>query len=297
MSTRTLEKKNILEICKDKVFAYLRILKFRLTLIVSLSASFGYAMASGEAFEWSIMLWVTLGGFLITSASNIFNQVFENEYDAVMKRTQKRPIPQGELTLTEAIIYALVLIVLGIWVMGLHANLPATLLSIIGLLLYAFVYTPMKRNSPFAVFVGAIPGALPPLIGWVAFTGGIDKAGLILFAFQFFWQFPHFWAIAWVLHEDYLKAGFQLLPSSTGKSKESTRLILMYTLMLIPLVLIPFQTGMVSILGALLLFVIGVAFSWIAWTLHRTLNDKSAKRLLFGSFLYLPLMQLTFLLF
>jgi len=296
MSTQTLQLKHLWIAGKNKMSAYLKILKVRLTLIVSLSAAFGYAMAAGDTFSWMMMIWITLGGFLVTGASNILNQIFEKEYDAVMKRTFNRPLPQGNLSFKEAIIFALLLVVLGVWILGYHFNLPAALLSIIGLLLYAFVYTPMKRYSPFAVFVGAIPGALPPLIGWAAVTGGLDKGGLVLFAFQFFWQFPHFWAIAWVLNDDYLKAGFQLLPSASGRSRESTRLILVYTLMLIPMVILPFQMGMLSIYGMIILLLLGMGFTWVAFDLHRKLDDKVAKRLLFSSFLYLPLMQLTFLL-
>jgi len=281
---------------KEKGGAYFQLLKFRLTLIVSLSAAFGYAVASEASFSWLYMALITLGGFLVTGASNILNQMFEKEYDFLMRRTHNRPLPQEKISYREACVYACLLFVIGVGLIGYFFNLPAALLSMIGLLLYAFVYTPMKRQTPFAVFVGAIPGALPPLIGWVAVTGALDQGGLILFAFQFFWQFPHFWAIAWLMHEDYQKANFQLLPTVSGKSRESTRLIVIYTVMLIPMVLFPIGLSMVSILGACILLVLGIGFFVPAWLLHKRLEDTQAKWLLISSFLYLPLMQLTFLL-
>ncbi|MEM9718204.1 MAG: heme o synthase [Bacteroidota bacterium] len=266
-----------------------------MTLLVAISAGFGYTLAAGESFSWLFFAAISLGGFLITGASNVLNQVFEKEYDAKMQRTASRPVPTEKVNQTEAIIYALFLCVVGMWLIGYFFNLPAALLGIIGLLSYAFVYTPMKRHSPFAVFVGAIPGALPPLIGWVAVTGAIDRAGLILFAFQFFWQFPHFWAIAWLADADYRKAGFRLLPSGEGKGSSSSRLILIYAMILLPLLILPLHTGMLNQLGLIGLGMIGVLYALPAWRLHNSQEDKHAKQLLFASFFYLPIMQLIFL--
>ena len=280
----------------ERIKVYVTLLKARLTLLVALSAGFGYTLAAGDEFSWLLFMAISAGGFLITGSSNVLNQVFEKEYDAKMRRTASRPVPTEKVNQSEAIVYALLLCILGMSFLGYYFNLPTALLGIIGLLSYAFVYTPMKRHSPFAVFIGAIPGALPPLIGWVAVTGVLDREGLILFAFQFFWQFPHFWAIAWLADADYKKAGFRLLPSGEGKSPTSSRLILIYSLMLLPLLILPFQANMLNQIGLIGLGTIGTLYILPAWKLHRSQSDKDAKRLLFASFLYLPVMQLIFLL-
>jgi heme o synthase len=295
MISENLKSRSLLAGIREKTRAYVQLLKLRLSSLVALSAVFGYAMAAGGAASWLQLLLIGLGGLMVTGASNVLNQIFEREYDGVMRRTAQRPLPTGRVTNGESLIYGLLLATGGTLLLGTFFNLPAALLGIIGLLSYAFVYTPMKRISPFSVFVGAIPGGLPPLIGWVAFTGTLGEGGLILFAFQFFWQFPHFWAIAWQLDEDYQKAGFRMLPSSAGKTDFSAKMILIYSLALIPLVLFPFKAGLVGLPGAGVLALLGLLFSWPAWQLFRKREDRYAKQLMFASFLYLPLTQLTFL--
>lgn len=280
---------------KDKVKAYQELLKFRLSFLVAISAVFGLAIAAEGSASGLELFMIGLGGLLITGASNALNQVFEKDLDVKMKRTEGRPLPTLRLSETEAISFAIIIGTLGILLIGAFFNLPAALLGIIGLLSYAFVYTPMKRVSPIAVFIGAIPGGLPPLIGWVAWTGEIGMGGWILFVFQFFWQFPHFWAIAWLLDEDYKKAGFKMLPSSSGKSKFSASLILMYTFTMIPLVFFVWTSGMAGNIGIIALVCLGLLFCIPAFKLYKTLDDKYAKTLMFASFLYLPLSQLAFL--
>lgn len=280
---------------KDKLNAFVQLMKFRLSSLVAVSAMFGYAMAAETGFSWWLMACMGIGGLMITGASNAFNQLFEVETDKLMQRTANRPLPTGRLQQTETLVFATLMGAVGILLIGYLFNLPAALLGIIGLLSYAFVYTPMKRQTPFAVFVGAIPGALPPLIGWVAVTGQLDPEGLLLFFFQFFWQFPHFWAIAWLLDEDYQRGGFRLLPSQTGKSRFSATLILIYTLCLIPLAVFPLQAGLVGLEGMLGLMLAAAAFSWPAVQLFRKLNDKYAKQLMLASFLYLPVIQLIYI--
>lgn len=292
VNTQAYKKTSTIQI---KTKAYWELIKFRLSFLVALSSVFGYAMASGSSWTVLSLVMIGLGGLMITGAANALNQVFEEAYDKQMNRTSQRPLPTGRLSATEGIVFALLLSIAGISIMGYFFNLPAALLGIIGLLSYAFVYTPMKRISPFSVFVGAIPGSLPPLIGWVAFTGSIGTGGLILFAFQFFWQFPHFWAIAWLLDEDYQKAGFKMLPSEPGKSLRSASLILVYTLCLIPMVWFPWQLEMIGDLGAIGLILAGLFFSFPAFQLFRKLESAYAKRLMFASFLYLPAIQLIFL--
>jgi len=280
----------------SKAKAFLQLLKFRLTVLVAISSVFGYAIAAGSSFVWLHLIAVGLGGLFVTGAANVLNQVIEKEYDKLMKRTSGRPLPSGALTNNEAIIYALGLTVLGIAILGGIFNLPTALLSLLGLLSYAFVYTPLKRISPISVFVGAIPGALPPMIGWVAVTGELSMGAWILFAFQFFWQFPHFWSIAWIQDEDYKRAGFKMLPTSAGKTEFCAMLIMVYTLCLIPMVLFPFSIGMIGWGGAIGLVLLGIVFSLPAIQLFKTLDDKVARKLMFASFLYLPLSQIIFLL-
>jgi protoheme IX farnesyltransferase len=296
MITKDVVKSSSGGLILNKIKAYVQLLKLRLSMLVALSAVFGYAMAGGTDSSVLSLLLIGLGGLLITGASNVLNQVFEKKYDSLMNRTSQRPMPLGQVSDLEGVAYALVVAVIGIAMLGYFFNLSAALLGIIGLLSYAFVYTPMKRISPFSVFIGAIPGGLPPLIGYVAFTGYIDMYGLILFAFQFFWQFPHFWAIAWRLDEDYQRAGFKMLPSSTGRSSYSALMITIYTLSMVPLALFPWSTGMVNGWIAIGLALAGVAFSIPAIRLQRSLDMKFAKQLMFASFLYLPVIQVLFLL-
>ena len=279
----------------NKAKAFNQLLKLKLSMLVALSAMFGYAMAAGPAFSWMKLLWMGLGGLMITGASNALNQIFEKSLDQKMKRTAQRPLPSGQLSENEALVFALLVALGGLVLLGYHFNLASTLLGVIGLISYAFVYTPMKQVSPFSVFVGAIPGSLPPLIGWVAVTGAIDLNGLLLFGFQFFWQFPHFWAIAWRLDEDYQRAGFKMLPTPSGKSKASARLMLIYTLCLVPLAYFPWEEGMIEWWAAIGLAALGMLFAFPALRLFQTLDGRYAKQLMFASFLYLPLIQLVFL--
>lgn len=273
----------------------MQLLKLRLTTLVAISSVFGYAIAAGSSFVWWHLIAVGFGGLFVTGAANVLNQVIEKEYDKLMKRTSGRPLPSGTLTNSEAIIYAVVLTILGITILGGVFNLPTALLSLVGLLAYAFVYTPLKRISPISVFVGALPGALPPMIGWVAVTGELGMGAWILFAFQFFWQFPHFWAIAWVQDEDYKRAGFKMLPTAGGKTEFCAMLIMVYTLCLIPMVLFPFSIGMIGVGAAIGLVLLGILFAIPSIKLFKTLDDKVARKLMFASFLYLPLSQILFL--
>ncbi|MEZ4825796.1 MAG: heme o synthase [Bacteroidia bacterium] len=289
------EKVSRFQAIKAKAIAYIQLLKLRLSMLVALSAVFGYAIAAGGDWSATSLLWIGLGGLLITGASNTLNQLFEKELDALMKRTAMRPIPTGRISTREALIFALILSVSGVTILGRFFNLPTALLGVIGLLSYAFVYTPMKRISPASVFVGAIPGGLPPLIGWVAYTGSMGMGGMILFVIQFLWQFPHFWAIAWLLDEDYQRAGFKMLPSAMGKTSFSALMILIYTLSLVPVAVFPVQAGLIGWPAAVALMLLGAVFSIPAWRLYRTMEGSHARRLMFASFLYLPLAQLVFL--
>lgn len=278
-----------------KAKAYFKLLKFRLSFTVAFSSAIGYILGFPEASYLSIAL-VMLGGLLVTGAANIINQIIERDLDSMMKRTAKRPLPTGQVFVTEAVVFAAVLGVSGLALLGLYFNMLTAALSLLSLVLYGFVYTPLKRISPICVFVGAIPGGMPPLIGWVAATGILGAEAWILFGIQFIWQFPHFWAIAWVLDDDYKKAGFKMLPMEGGKNLKTAIQIMIYTLVLIPLSLLPLQFGMTGTTSALIAVVCGVLFLAQTFYLMRTCSKKAAMSIMFGSFLYLPIVQIAFVL-
>lgn len=270
---------------------YVKLLKMRLTFFVAISGVFGYVMAAGEAFTWANLILVGIGGFLVTGAANTFNQVIEADLDLLMNRTAKRPLAEKRITSVEAVIYAMVIGIAGIAILWTCFNVVAGLLGIISLLSYAFVYTPMKRVHPVAVLIGAIPGGLPPMIGWVAFSGELEAGAWILFLFQFLWQFPHFWAIAWLLDEDYKRAGFKMLPSP-GKSPFAANLMLLYALLLIPVAVLPFSVDLIGWGTMLGIMVCGALFALPAFLLKKKLEDKQAKQLMYASFIYLPVLQI-----
>lgn len=279
-----------------KAKSFIELLKVRLSLLVAFSCAFGYGLASRGDINWSILLMVTLGGFLLSGASVCINQILEKDFDGLMKRTMNRPIPTGRITKQEATLFSILCMLLSVWILWTYTNPFTVILSLISMVLYSFVYTPLKRVGPVAVFVGAIPGALPPLLGWIAATGQITHEALIIFGIQFIWQFPHFWAIAWVADEDYQKAGFKLLPSKEGKNINTAIQIMVYTMFLIPLGLLPAVFGITGIYSAMVATVCGVVFFAQTLTLMKTGSRQSALRIMFGSFLYLPIVQIAFLL-
>ncbi|HEX7366519.1 MAG TPA: heme o synthase [Pelobium sp.] len=272
-----------------------KLVKLRLTLLVVFSASICFLI--GEHYQESIhwMNWAKLiiGGFLVTATANGFNEIIEKDLDKLMARTSDRPLPSGRMTTGQALVLSILMGISGTYLLG-SLNLLTGVLSVFSIFLYAFLYTPMKRKSPIAVFVGAIPGALPPLIGYVASHGKIDEIALVLFSIQFVWQFPHFWAIAWVLDDDYKKAGFRLLPT-TRRDKVSALVTFASTIVLVPVSLLPTFLGFGGNLIALVSLTIGLVFAYQAFILTKNLDVKSAKKLMFGSFIYLPVVQLVLL--
>jgi heme o synthase len=279
-----------------KLKSYFELLKFRLSFLVAFSCGFGYILGSNGALDWGYFLMICLGGFLVSGASVTINQIIERDLDKLMTRTQTRPLPTGRLTQQEAAAFAFLVGALGIFILATYTNMLTTLLSILSMVLYSFVYTPLKRVGPVAVFVGAIPGALPPLLGWTAATGVISIEALVIFGIQFIWQFPHFWAIAWVSDDDYKKAGFKLLPSGGGKDLNTAIQIMIYTLILIPVGLLPAKFGITGIDSAIVVTVCGVLFLSQTFSLMKTGTRQSALRIMFGSFLYLPIVQIAYLL-
>tara|TARA_R110001599_G_scaffold345366_3_gene569652 strand:- start:522 stop:1424 length:903 start_codon:yes stop_codon:yes gene_type:complete len=284
------------ELIAQKAKAYLELVKMRLSLLVSFSSAFGYALAMGGNVDWMQLTMLFIGGFLISGASCTINQVIEKDYDAMMTRTQNRPLPTNRLSKNEAIWFAAIVAAGGILVLYLSTNLLTVGLAVLSMILYSFVYTPLKRVGPIAVFVGAFPGALPPLLGWVAATGMISHEAMIIFGIQFIWQFPHFWAIAWVADEDYKKAGFKLLPVKGEKDMKTAFQIMTYTLFLIPLGLLPTYFGITGINSGIVATICGVLFLAQTIKLMRDQSRKSALRIMFGSFLYLPIVQIAYLL-
>ncbi|HLT73852.1 MAG TPA: heme o synthase [Ohtaekwangia sp.] len=278
-----------------KAKAFAEMLKFRLSLLVAFSCAFGFVLASGE-LNWFKLVMLFAGGFLLSGASIVINQIKEKEYDKLMTRTMNRPLPTGRVSVQEAMVFGTICAVAAIVILMVFTNPLTTLLSIVSMILYSFVYTPLKRVGPIAVFVGAIPGALPPLLGWTAATGVISHEALIIFGIQFIWQFPHFWAIAWVADEDYKKAGFKLLPSGGTRDINTAIQIMVYTMFLIPFGLLPATFGITGINSAVVATVCGVLFFAQTFSLMRTGDRRSALKIMFGSFLYLPVVQIAFLL-
>jgi heme o synthase len=274
-----------------KISDYIAFTKLRLSLLVLFSAGLGY-LITGAPFNGTTFTCLLIGGFCITAASNGLNQIFERELDKLMKRTMARPLPKEKMSVIEAYVLVVVFAVTGTLFLWFGTNPLCTILSVSSLILYAFAYTPMKRVSSIAVFVGAIPGALPPLLGYVAAKGEIDYLAILLFTTQFMWQFPHFWAIAWRVNDDYAKAGFSLLPFKSGHSKQNAFQILIYTFFLIPVSLMPVFMGYTNLISGIIIGITGFAFLIPAVKLYRDLSMKSASALMFSSFLYLPVVQI-----
>lgn len=279
-----------------KLKAYTELMKFRLSFLVAFSSGFGYVLGTAGPIDIIHLLVLCVGGFLISGASTSINQILERDLDRLMSRTMNRPLPTGKVSVGEAVWFAIIVGVMGIWLLFQFTNPLTTALAILSLILYAFVYTPLKQVGPIAVLVGAFPGAFPPLLGWVAATGSVSYEALILFGIQFIWQFPHFWAIAWVADEDYKKAGFKLLPLGGRKDFRTAIQIMTYTMFLIPLSLLPMKIGLTGIDSAIIAAVCGVLFLSQTFSLMIDRSRKSALKIMFGSFIYLPVVQIAFLL-
>lgn len=265
--------------------------KFRLSALVVVSALTGYLFVGGnDPLEITLLL---VGGLLVTAASNGSNQIWERDLDKLMRRTERRPIPQGQMSLTEAYLVVLFCLVVGTAMLYM-INLYSALLGLLAFVLYVFIYTPMKRITPWAVFVGAFPGAIPPMLGAIAFTNEFGLIPGVLFFVQFTWQFPHFWAIAWVVYDDYKAGGFSLLPSKEGKSKNSAFQIVLYSLLLIPFSLVPWLLGLTGIVSLIVATLLGAGFFLYSFRLLMTCEDKDAKKLMFASFIYLPIIQFVY---
>jgi len=271
--------------------------KFRLTLSVVFSSFISYFLGSDSINFIDLTLLLT-GGILMVSSSNIFNQIIERDLDKLMNRTKDRPLPKNKIKINTALLLAITTGVLGIVFMYL-INIKVAILAAVSILLYTAVYTPMKLVSPLAVFVGAIPGAFPFMIGWVAATNEIGIEAITLFLMQFFWQFPHFWSIGWSQSDDYKKAGFKMLP--TGKKDKSTSAqILFYSIWAVIISIVPFFeiTGdlRLSLFGLIFVIILGVFLVYKSYLLFIDGKNENAKKLMLTSIVYLTFVQLTFLL-
>ncbi len=281
-----------------KIKSYVLVLKVRLSFVVAFSAGIGFVLGSEQVSLFELFL-VCFSGFLVTGGANIINQIKEVEFDKLMKRTQLRPLPTGNMSSDEAGVLALVLSVVGLGLQLSFVNHLTAGLSLLSLVLYGFVYTPLKRVGSIAVWMGALPGALPVLIGWAAATNqllpreGLESwFGLLVFAMQIVWQLPHFWAIAWVGDEDYTNAGFSLLLNKGLKNRKTAFFICLSTVVLLIVSVIPSYLGLINVVSGVVIFCLGLLFILQSLWLLIKCNRKSALLLMLGSLVYLPVVQL-----
>jgi protoheme IX farnesyltransferase len=285
---------------------YGQLLKFRLSITVVFSAMVGYLLGI-ENFVFNEFIFLIVGGFFVTGSANGFNQILEKDKDKLMERTADRPLPQGNLSVFQAVIFSSTMALLGLYLLncinpqesfyGFMSK--SSLFGLVSILLYVLSYTPLKRVSTISIFVGAIPGASPFLLGWVAATDDFGLAAGTLFAIQFFWQFPHFIAIAWVLNDEYKKAGFKMLFG--GEKNTYPAVISIFTSVCMTLIsVVPFfwsYTDLtLSVYAFILILILGGWFTKKSFNLYKETTDESAKKLMLASFAYLPLMQVIYVL-
>ncbi len=280
----------------NKVKDYFQLIKPSLSIMVVFSSLISYLLAPKiVAYDWKMIILFFVAGLLVTGSANAINQVVEKDTDAVMKRTAKRPIAAGRMAPTEGWLFAVVTGVSGIFLLGNFFNWLSAGIALLSLFLYAFVYTPLKKVSAVSVIVGAVPGALPCLIGWAAGNDSLAGGGWILFLLQFMWQFPHFWAIAWIAHNDYARAGFKLLPNESGPTKYTAIQTIIYSLLLIPVGVIPYFVGMTGIVSLVIVSMANAFMVWKCVQLYLNMNVSSARRVMFSSYIYLPIVLLALL--
>ncbi|MBK8557660.1 MAG: protoheme IX farnesyltransferase [Lewinellaceae bacterium] len=268
---------------------FVLLVKFKLTLLVIFPAVMSYAIVAGTGSNLLILLELGLGGFLVTGSANALNQVLERETDLLMPRTMNRPVAAGRMSISQAVLIAGIMALGGIILLTVLHPL-AGFLGTLSLISYAFIYTPMKKNSVMAVVIGAIPGALPLIIGPVVFEGYISATALMLFSIQFFWQFPHFWAVAWLADDDYKRAGFKMLPTADGAKTPMVGLLsLAFCMLLIGNSAMAWALGTVGLVATVLLVIINLYFAYTAWRLYRECSREAARRQMFASFFHLPL--------
>jgi protoheme IX farnesyltransferase len=280
----------------SKIRDYMMLIKFSLSFMVVFSAVISYLLAPKVVeYDWLMIILLFTAGFLITGSANAVNQVVEKETDALMKRTAKRPVASGRMSPTEAWSFAIVAGLAGAVILWYFFNPLSAGIAALSWFVYAFMYTPLKKISSVSVLVGAIPGALPCLIGWAAGQDELSAGGWVLFAIQFFWQFPHFWAIAWIAHNDYAKAGFKLMPSVEGPTKYSAIQSIIYSLVLVPIGVLPYLLKLSGILSFWIVLAANLYMVWLCIQLYRQMTVVAARRVMFGSYIYLAVVLLSLL--
>ncbi len=278
-----------------KIKDYFQLIKFTLNITVVFSSVMSYLLVPNVGFNLKMVLLLAIGGLLVTGSANTINQIYEKESDARMKRTGRRPIAAGRMDTGEAWFFAIVAGATGVWIMYSFFNLSSALLSLLSLFIYGFIYTPLKKVSAISVLVGAFPGAFPCLIGWVAGADSFSAGGWILFAIQFIWQFPHFWAIAWVAHRDYDLAGFKLLPNQNEPTRNTALQAIGYAIIMIPLGFLPNMIGMTGVYSKWFLLAANLAMVVQCIRLYKDMDVKAARRVMFSSYIYLPVVLISLL--
>jgi len=280
----------------NKLRDYSQLIKPSLSIMVVFSSVISYLLAPKVVeYDWKMIVLLFVTGLLVTGSANAINQVVEKDTDAMMKRTAKRPVASGRMTVAEGWAFAIITGVIGVFMLGNFFNWLSAGIALFSLFLYAFIYTPLKKVSSISVLVGAVPGALPCLIGWAAGNDALSLGGWVLFSLQFMWQFPHFWAIAWISHKDYTKAGFKLLPSELGPTKYTAIQTIIYSLLLIPVGVIPYFIGMSGTVSLVIVALANVFMVWRCVQLYRNMDVPSARRVMFSSYIYLPIVLLALL--
>jgi heme o synthase len=276
----------------SKIKDYLKLIKPSLSIMVVFSSVLAYLLVPDieskyvDPLQMTILL--AIGGLLVTGSANTINQIVEKDTDAMMKRTASRPVASGRMSATEAWLFAIITGAVGIFVLGYYFNWTAAGLAAFSLFLYAFIYTPLKKVNAVAVLVGAFPGALPCLIGWAAGDEKLGTGGWVLFILQFLWQFPHFWAICWIAYKDYSTAGFKLLPSEQGPTKFTALQTVIYSLLLIPIGVVPYLIGMSGLVSLVIVTLANLFMVFQCVRLYREMDVKAARRVMFSSYIYLP---------
>ena len=283
---------------------YFQLLKFRLSFTVVISATAGYLIGV-ENFDYIELILLALGGFLVTGSANGFNQILEKDYDKLMLRTMHRPLPEKNLTTLNSLIFSFAIGVLGLYLLSMikpHGSFygflsKSSAFGLLSLMIYVLSYTPLKRMSTVSIFVGAIPGAIPVLLGWVAATDDFGIAVGLLFAIQFLWQFPHFISISWIRDNEYKKAGFKMMYGEK-KGKYPAAIALITSIIMTAVSVLPFFLDLklisLSIVSFTLILALGIWFTSNSYKLFKTPDDSIAKKLMMSSLIYLPFMQLIF---
>jgi heme o synthase len=295
MEQVTVKQQSSLNIA-GKVKDYMMLIKFSLSFMVVFSAVISYLLAPKVVeFDWLHIILLFIGGMLVTGSANAVNQVVEKDTDAMMMRTSKRPVAAGRMQPAEGWAFAIITIAAGVFILGYFFNWLSAGLALFSWFVYAYMYTPLKKVSSVSVLLGAVPGALPCLIGWAAGQDDLSAGGWALFAIQFFWQFPHFWAIAWIAHKDYSNAGFKLMPSVEGPTKYSAVQSIIYSLVLIPVGALPYLVGISGMVSFWIVLAANLLMIWQSIRLYREMEKKAARRVMFSSYIYLPVVLLALL--